>query len=86
MRAMARVGSRGFGRRRGFGNESLTQISAMAVCRSRPLVTAGSRGWGDASMLTTLVTRLAFFALGLANALLILLVIGAIADKMVEAL
>lgn len=37
-------------------------------------------------MLTTLVTTLAFFALGLANALLILLMIGTIADKMVEAL
>ena len=37
-------------------------------------------------MLTTLVTTLALFALGLANALLILLVIGAIANKMVEAL
>ena len=32
-------------------------------------------------MLTTLVTTLALFALGLANAILILLVTGAIADK-----
>ena len=43
-------------------------------------------GRGDALMLTTLVTTLALFALGLANALLVLLVIGAIADKMIEAL
>ena len=37
-------------------------------------------------MPTTLVTTLAFFALGLANALLILLMIETIADKMIEAL
>ena len=37
-------------------------------------------------MFSPLVTTLALFALGLANALLILLVIGAIADKIVEAL
>ena len=46
------------------------------------LVTAGSAGCLD---VTTLVTTLAIFALGLAFARLILLAIGTIADK-IEAL
>jgi hypothetical protein len=54
------------------------------------MAAVGSRPWWppdrqDASMLTTLVTTLAIFALGLAFALLILLAIGTIADK-IEAL